>query len=131
MQTPHTATNPSPDKRTSLSEALLALQRIESLGSGRDWRLAVRISNPGGFTSNQTVEVDGLHAGFDWEAGQVIIEPARPLTILTQEQLADITKSVRAGGSWHAFQREKKNMERIAALEAEVARLRERAPNAE
>ncbi len=114
---------PAP-KSTSLTNALSVLQRIEEMASSRPWRLAIRKSNPGGLSAHQTTEVQGIYAGFDWEAGKVIIEPAIPLTELSAEQVLDIQKSVRAGGSWHAYQREKKNLERIAALEEELAGLR-------
>jgi hypothetical protein len=109
----------------SLDAALDHFQRIKTLNPSRDWRLTVSVRNVGGLTAHQTVEVKSIGAGFDWTAGQVLIEPARPLTWLTPEQVEDITKSVRAGGSWHAYEREKKLRAKIASLEAEAAALRE------
>ena len=110
---------------------LLVATAIESMQrwmkfSSREHRLAIRITNPGGLTAHQSVDVSGLQQGFDWEAGQIVMVPAEPLTLLTADDVLAITKSVRAGSSWHAYERERKLRDRITALEAEVAALRER-----
>ena len=109
--------------RLSLETAIEQLQRIENEHSYRPWRLVIRKTNPGGMSGHQTTEVQGIYVGFDHEAGRVVIQPAKPLTELSPEQVEAIQKSVREGGSWHAEQRENKLRERIAELEAEVARL--------
>ena len=75
---------------------------------GGECRITIRIKNPGGLCNSQTVDAVGANFGFDWEHGQLIIEPAVPLTKLTQEQLADITESVRKGQSWHSYQDHKR-----------------------
>jgi len=108
----------------SLEAAIEHLQRIQKMQTGRQWRLTIRKHNPGGLTAHQTTEVQGIYAGFDWQAGQVVIEPAKPLTELSPEQVSAIEKSVRAGGSWHAYEAQKKLRARIKELEAEVASLR-------
>ncbi len=115
----------------SLETALELLQRIQAQPSSRPWRLVVRKHNPGGMTAHQTTEVQGIYAGFDWEAGRVVITPAKPLTELTPEQVDAIEKSVRQGSSWHAYQREEKLRQRIAQLEAEVVRLKEGKPDSQ
>lgn len=109
-----------------LQVAIEHLQRIRELNTSRDVRLTIAVRNIGGLAAHQTVEVSGIHCGFDWTAGQAIVEPVRPLTCLTPEQVEEITKSVRAGTSWHAYEREKKLHARIKALEAEVAALSRR-----
>lgn len=106
----------------TLDAALDHLQRIKAMPS-RSRRLVIRKFNPGGMTGHQTVEVDSIHAGFDWEAGKVVITPAEPMTVLTPEQVADITKSVRAGGSWHAYEARKSLRERALKAEASAAAL--------
>lgn len=111
-------------KGLSLEDAIAQLQRIQTLHASRPWRLVVRKTNPGGLSCHQTTEVRSIHAGFDWEAGRVVIEPVMPLTELTTDQVDAIRQSVRAGASWHAGQRERKMRDRIAELEAENARLR-------
>lgn len=105
-------------------QLMLSLERIRKMRKNQDFRLTVRISNAGGLTAHQTVDAVGIYPGFDWENGQIVVETAQPLTRLTAEQVEDITKSVRAGGSWHAYEREKKLREKIKALEAEIASLR-------
>lgn len=112
------------DKHYSLEAAIEHLQRIEAMPGGHPWRLVIRKHNPGAMAGHQTTEVQAISAGFDWEAGRVVIEPAKPLTELTPEQVEDISKSVRTGGSWHAYQRHKKLDERIDALKAENQRMR-------
>jgi hypothetical protein len=108
----------------SLDEVIEQLQRIKSMPGSRPWKVVIRKANYGGLTAHQTTDIQAIYAGFDWEAGRVVLQPARPLTELTPEQVGAIEKSVREGSSWHAYQRDKKLRERIAELEAEVARLR-------
>lgn len=109
----------------SLGAAIEHLQRIQAMDGSRPWRLVVRSkTNPGGLTAHQTTEVQAIHAGIDWQAGQVIIEPAKPLTELTLERVEAIQQSARQGASWHAYQREKRLRERIDALKEELASLR-------
>jgi hypothetical protein len=107
-----------------VESAIAAMERTLAMHSSREWNVAVRKFNPGGLTANQTTDVKSVYEGFDWESGKFIIEPAAPMTELTPEQVADITTSVRSGSSWHAYQREKKLLERIKALEAELGSLR-------
>lgn len=110
--------------RFTLDAAMDHFQRIQGMPSVQPWHVVIRKANPGGMVGHQTTNIQAIYAGHDHEAGRVIIEPARPLTELTLEQADAILQSVRKGSSWHAYQREKQLLERIAALEAEVARLR-------
>lgn len=90
----------------------------------RDPDITILVHSPGSIGPSPSVEVEAIHAGFDWDAGQVMIYPAQPLTTLTPEQVADITESVRKGQSWHAFEAYKKHKAQLenAALEhAKVA----------
>jgi hypothetical protein len=110
-------------RRLSADEALALIQRHQKLKPHEDFRLTVAICNPGGLTAHQTVEVIGIQGGFDWTACQLIVQPAVPLSMLSPEQVADITKSVRAGGSWHAYEREKKSRAELTAAQAKIAQL--------
>lgn len=85
----------------------------------RDPEITIVVHSPGSIGPSPSVEVEAIHAGFDWDAGQVMIYPAQPLTTLTPEQVADITTSVRKGQSWHAFEAYKKHKAQLenAALE--------------
>ena len=107
----------------SVDAAIEHLQRIQKMNTDRQWRLVIRKHNPGGMSGHGTTEVESIHAGFDWEAGRVVIYPANPLTELTQEQAEAIEKSARAGGSWHAYEAQKKLRERALKAEARVAEL--------
>ena len=91
----------------SVEQAIALLQRSHDL-LRRPLRLTIRKCNPGGLTAHQTVDVKGIHPGIDWEGSQVVIEPVRPLTELTPEQVEAVMQSVRMGSSWHAYEREKK-----------------------
>ncbi|SSG52305.1 Uncharacterised protein [Klebsiella pneumoniae] len=75
----------------------------------RDPEVTIVVHSPGSIGPSPSVEVEAIQAGFDWDAGQVMIYPAQPLTTLTPEQVADITTSVRKGQSWHAFEAYKKH----------------------
>lgn len=108
-----------------LNVALERLRAIRDCTLGREMRLAIRKSNPGGMSGHQTTDVVSLHAGIDWEGGRVIITPAAPLTELTQEQVDAIMTSVRKGSSWHAYQREEKLRARIKDLKAKLAALKQ------
>ncbi|SWX75905.1 Uncharacterised protein [Klebsiella pneumoniae] len=90
----------------------------------RDPEITIAVHSPGNIGPSPSVEVEAIHAGFDWDAGQVMIYPAQPLTVLTPEQVAEISESVRKGQSWHAYEAYKKHKAQLenAALEyAKVA----------
>lgn len=111
-----------------LEDALSQMLRIRESHSSRELRVTIQKSNYGGLSAHQTTEVTAVAAGFDWQAGQVILVPAFPMTELTPDQVQDIQKSVRAGGSWHAYQNDRKLRERIAELERQVAELKSANP---
>lgn len=95
-----------------------------TLTQRRDPEITIAIHSPGSIGASPSVEVESIQAGFDWDAGQVLIYPAQPLTTLTPEQVADITTSVRKGQSWHAYQEYKKykaQLENAALEHAKVA----------
>ena len=82
----------------------------------RDMDVTIVVHSPGSIGSTPSVEVQSIHAGFDWDSGKVLIFPAQPLTTLTPEQITDITDSVRKGQSWHAYQEYKKHKEQLEKL---------------
>lgn len=79
----------------------------------RDMDVTIVVHSPGSIGSTPSVEVQSIHAGFDWDSGKVLIFPSQPLTTLTPEQITDITDSVRKGQSWHAYQEYKKHQEQL------------------
>lgn len=89
----------------------------------RDPKITIIVHSPGSIGATPSVEVESIQAGFDWDAGQVLIYPAQPLTTLTPEQVADITASIRKGHSWHAFEAYKKHKAEICALKTQIAEL--------
>jgi hypothetical protein len=112
------------DAHYTLEAAMEQFQRAMQFASpSRPLRLVIRKHNPGGMSGHGTTEVESIAVGFDWEAGRVIIHPAKPLTELSSEQVEAIEKSVRAGGSWHAFEAQKKLRERALKAEARAAEL--------
>ncbi|EOK3667422.1 hypothetical protein ACM5PD_002239 [Escherichia coli] len=92
----------------------------------RDMDVTIVVHSPGRIGSTPSVEVQSIQAGFDWDAGQVMIFPAQPLTTLTPEQVADITDSVRKGQSWHAYQEYKKHKEQLEKLSMELEGAKQR-----
>ncbi|HFV4773015.1 TPA: hypothetical protein ACIWR0_005522, partial [Escherichia coli] len=53
----------------------------------RDMDVTIVVHSPGSIGSTPSVEVQSIHAGFDWDSGKVLIFPAQPLTTLTPEQV--------------------------------------------
>ncbi|EFT3178607.1 DUF551 domain-containing protein [Escherichia coli] len=92
----------------------------------RDMDVTIVIHSPGRIGSTPSVEVQSIHAGFDWDSGKVLIFPAQPLTTLTPEQITDITDSVRKGQSWHAYQEYKKHKEQLEKLSIELDAAKQR-----
>ncbi|WP_105233860.1 hypothetical protein [Escherichia albertii] len=92
----------------------------------RDMDVTIVVHSPGRIGSTPSVEVQSIHAGFDWDSGKVLIFPAQPLTALTPEQVADITESVRKGQSWHAYQEYKKHKEQLEKLSIELDAAKQR-----
>ncbi|HFP1097751.1 TPA: DUF551 domain-containing protein, partial [Escherichia coli] len=92
----------------------------------RDMDVTIVVHSPGRIGSTPSVEVQSIKAGFDWDAGQVLIFPAQPLTTLTPEQITDITDSVRKGQSWHAYQEYKKHKEQLEKLSIELDAAKQR-----
>ncbi|EKH0254007.1 hypothetical protein O4N09_003106 [Escherichia coli] len=92
----------------------------------RDMDVTIVVHSPGSIGSTPSVEVQSIHAGFDWDSGKVLIFPAQPLTTLTPEQVADITDSVRKGQSWHAYQEYKKHKEQLEKLSIELGAAKQR-----
>ncbi len=92
----------------------------------RDMDVTIVIHSPGSIGSTPSVEVQSIHAGFDWDSGKVLIFPSQPLTTLTPEQITDITDSVRKGQSWHVYQEYKKHKEQFEKLSIELEAARKR-----
>lgn len=88
--------------------------------------VTIVVHSPGRIGSTPSVEVQSIHAGFDWDSGKVLIFPAQPLTTLTPEQITDITDSVRKGQSWHAYQEYKKHKEQLEKLSIELDAAKQR-----
>ncbi|EFO1861147.1 hypothetical protein JTG74_004544 [Escherichia coli] len=92
----------------------------------RDMDVTIVVHSPGSIGSTPSVEVQSIHAGFDWDSRKVLIFPAQPLTTLTPEQITDITDSVRKGQSWHAYQEYKKHKEQLEKLSIELDAAKQR-----
>ncbi|EGF5374419.1 DUF551 domain-containing protein [Escherichia coli] len=86
----------------------------------RDMDVTIVVHSPGSIGSTPSIEVQSIHAGFDWDSGKVLIFPSQPLTTLTPEQITDITDSVRKGQSWHAYQEYKNHKEQLEKLSIEL-----------
>ncbi|EJY4114876.1 hypothetical protein OGD88_004365 [Salmonella enterica] len=92
----------------------------------RDMDVTIVVHSPSSIGSTPSVEVQSIHAGFDWDSGKVLIFPSQPLTTLTPEQITDITDSVRKGQSWHAYQEYKKHQEQLEKLSIELDAAKQR-----
>lgn len=87
----------------------------------RPTKLVIVIQRPGSIGGTPCVELEGVHEGFDWDSGKLMFYPAKPLTVLSPEDVAAIHESVRLGQSWHANQAHMKTAAQRRAAEAELA----------
>lgn len=106
--------------------ALEKLNAIASqLGSRLDTAdLVIMVNKPGAVGGTPSVQVLDINAGFDWDANKILIATKEDLSVLTTEEREAILESVRQGSSWHAYQAQKKLIDKIAALELELAQLK-------
>ena len=108
-----------------LSNLIAALQSIAATGGDPD--VVMSVQSQGELRGpTPAVAVTAAHAGFDWDSGRVLLTPEQPVIALTAEQVEAIVKSVRAGESWHAYQRYKTLRQQCRDLELQLARLTSR-----
>lgn len=105
----------------NLPEFIEALQQLQRQHPGKTLEVVVPVHGPGKVGSSACVLVKSAYKGFDWDDSKVFLEVSKPVTTLTPEEVADITKSVSTGASWHAFQSYKAQQAKIDALTAELA----------
>lgn len=104
------------------------LTEIIEKAKGRRERLTfeVVINQPGGLGGTPAVDFVTMSLGFDWDAGRILLQPEKPLTLLAAEDVAAIRESVRKGQSWHAYQAHQRHEAEKEALRDEIAVLRAR-----
>lgn len=107
-----------------LNKAIEKLSDVVARQPQKDWKLLVKVFNPGATGGTPCVPVSRIDVGMDWDNGKVILTSDFPLTLLSLNEVADIRKSSREGQSWHALQNYKRQDERIKELEAEIAVLK-------
>lgn len=88
--------------------------------SRRPHKLAVEVYEPGRIGGTPCSEVTHIQAGFDWNAGTVMISTAEKLTRLSPEDVEAIRTSVKMGQSWHAYQGYKEQQAKIKLAEARL-----------
>lgn len=102
------------------------LKRLLDRPTGRPLgaiQMRVAVHRPESIGASPTVGIVSGAFGFDWNHGQFILVPDTELTTLNSTQVDEITASVRAGHSWHAYQEEKKLRRRITDLESQLTKL--------
>lgn len=107
-----------------IEKVISELQRmLSNEGRYRDLSLSVVVNVPGSIGGTPRVPLERMQAGFDWDAGVVLLYPEKPLSLLSPEQLVQLEASAREGQSWHALESQKKLRERIIGLENMVKSL--------
>lgn len=101
-------------------QALDLLQRDNEMHARRfgDQVLHIQTFAPGSVGGSPGVGVVAMHSGFDWDKGRWLLQPEKPLTTLTPEDVNAIRDSVGKAQSWHAFQAWKKQQGEIDRLKA-------------
>lgn len=62
----------------------------------RDMDVTIVIHSPGSIGSTPSVEVQSIHAGFDWDSGKVLIFPAQPLPVVPDDNRIQFSVSLPA-----------------------------------
>lgn len=86
-----------------LNDLLQAFERMKTENSRRPMKVVIPVVRPGTLGGTPCVEVKQVAAGFDWDAGKVMLYPEHELTTLTAEDVIAIRESVAKGQSWHAY----------------------------
>lgn len=107
------------EKAIDLKTALHVIQQCLSEDERRPMKLAVVVQSQGSIGGTPCVEVGSMQAGFDWDAGKLMIYPSQPLIQLSPEDVAAIRESVSKGQSWHAYQAYKVQQEKLKAAQAQ------------
>lgn len=102
-----------------VNEAILMLERCKMGSGGRTQNVTVEVFSPESVGGTPCAKVTAINPGMDWDSGKILLRTDKPLTALTPEQVDAISKSVRKGNSWHAYEREKKHKAELAALKAD------------
>lgn len=100
-------------------KALHVMQHHVTEDERRPMKLVVVVNDPGSIGGTPCVEVETVAAGFDWDAGKMMIFPSKSLTALSPAQVDEISKSAAGGQSWHAYQAYNKYQEQLKAAEAQ------------
>jgi hypothetical protein len=106
--------------------ALDTLSRHAKMNPSRFGELILHVQtyNPGSVGGTPGVGVIRAQAGNDWDHGRFLLQPERPLTILTPGDVEAIHASSKQAQSWHTYQIVKKYTDRIKELEAELRALK-------
>ncbi|CAB5514627.1 hypothetical protein ACOTHJ_13090 [Achromobacter xylosoxidans] len=115
-------------RMTTPLRALQVAERLNTIianATGRRERLTfeVLVNQPGSMGGSPAVGIVALEAGFDWNAGKILLKPAKELTVLSPEDISAIRESVKKGSSWHAYQQYQQQEAEKDALREEVAQL--------
>lgn len=107
-------------KALTLTQAVEVFDQAKPRGDApRGHALHVKVFAPGSVGGTPSVAVTAMHIGIDWDAGKLLIDTDKPLTILSPEDVAAIHKSAKEGQSWHAYQYKKQD----AIIKAQAAEL--------
>lgn len=82
----------------------------------KSFPLHITVHQPGSAGATPSTPVKNAAFGFDWDRGKLLITPETALSLLSQEQLQDITASVKKGQSWHAFESHKSRTAELTEL---------------
>lgn len=80
----------------------------------------VIVHRPGSIGGTPTVHLKSIGAGFDWDAGKVMLRLTEDVSQITQEERDAIVKHARDGQSHRAYQ----DHQKIKALQDEVTELK-------
>ena len=90
-----------------------------------DHQVRILTFSPGYVGGSPGSLIQAAQYGIDWDASTFQIVAADRLTKLSPEDVEAIKDSARKGQSWHAYQAFKRQDDRIKALEAELAALKQ------
>ena len=97
-------------------ELIFQLERSTQFAKGRmdDWQVVIPVFRAGAVGGTPSVSIRIVHAGFDWDAGKIFIQPDERLRIIDEDEIQYLhDKYQELGWTHYEIRNLKKENERL------------------